>query len=406
MDKKSIVIIGGGIQQIRAIELAKQCGYFVIVTDKSPNAHCFKYADECVIADGEDPESIIAYILANKDRLNISGVLSLVNLTTTASIVANACGLPGIPISAAVAGQNKALMKKIFKENNIPTPDFVEVFDENAAVEAFKAFGSKAFIKPATSFGGQGTQFVESEAEIRNLFRLAKQYSRYSGVLIEEYVCGEYHDVNGIYNNKSLIPCGIVDSFFVTEYPLGTPISPIENYVHCPSKLPNEKQQQLYELLEKATKALGIDWGPVGADAIITDRGPMLIEIAPRLHGAANSLWMIPTALGIEPVKAVIQTAVNDPVKAEELNFKKNNVCLNELILPQPGIIHEVHGIEEAKAIEGVVKIYLHKKAGDRIESYANSTMIPCSIFASGENTKSAKEALEEAKKTIKFEMQ
>ena len=290
---KSLVMIGGGIQQTRAVELLKQSGYHVIVTDKSPAAPCFEYADECVIADGTDAETIIAYIIQNRVRLNIVGVFTLVNLTTTAAIVANACGLPGIKPAAAVAGQNKSIMKRIFREKGIPTPDFREVQTKQEALQAFEAFGGQAFIKPATSFGAQGTRSVSSQDDLIAAVEEAQKFSNYQGVLIEEEVTGQFIDLNGIYYRGRFHGFGIVDSYFTTEFPAGCPISPIETYVRCPSEVDKATRDMLFKLLEEATRALGIDFGPVGADVIMTDRGPMLIEVAPRLHGAASSLYMV-----------------------------------------------------------------------------------------------------------------
>ena len=51
---KSVVMIGGGLQQVEAVNEARKLGFFVIVTDKNKSAPCFENADLSVVLDGKD----------------------------------------------------------------------------------------------------------------------------------------------------------------------------------------------------------------------------------------------------------------------------------------------------------------------------------------------------------------
>src|SRR3989344_6804330 len=93
---KSVVMIGGGLQQVEAVNEARKLGFFVIVTDKNKSAPCFENADLSVVLDGKDVKSISKFINKNKKRLNILGVFTCVNLAPTVAAVANKCNLPGI----------------------------------------------------------------------------------------------------------------------------------------------------------------------------------------------------------------------------------------------------------------------------------------------------------------------
>ncbi len=403
---KSVVMIGCGVQEVEAVKIARQAGFHVIVTDRNPDAPGFAYADESVVVDGKDAESIIAYVMMNRERLNIRGVFTLVNLTTTASIVAGACGLPGIPVSAAVAGQNKLLMKRLMQANNIPTPEFYEASTIEDAREAFIKLGQVAFVKSVNSFGGQGCQKVEDESQLTQAFAYALNNSSYKKVIVEKFVAGTFHDVNGLYYDDKFYPIGIVDSYFLTEYPPGTPISPIEHMVHCPSQLPRERLGELYALLERCTRALGINFGPVGGDAILTNDGPMLLEVAPRLHGASGTLWMVPFSTGTRPVQAVIEVLAGEPLNVDLITPKYHRVCMNKFILPTPGKVTEICGASDAEQLPGMLKIYMFKNVGDEIVSYRNSTDIACSLIAMGDSLEEVQDTIARAESVIRIQTQ
>ena len=401
---KSVVMIGCGIQEIEAVKIAKQAGFHVIVTDRNPDAPGFEYADECVVADGKDVESIIAYVLMNKERLNIRGMFTLVNLTTTAAIVANACGLPGISPSAAVAGQNKILMKRLLAAHDIPTPGFREVHTLAEAKNAFEEFGGQVFIKPANSFGGQGTRRVTRTDALEAAFQDALRFSTYSSVLVEELVTGTFHDLNGIYYDGQFYPMGMNDSYFLDQYPPGSYISPMEHFIRGPSKLLEETQRELYSLLERATRALGFTFGPVSGDTIITEVGPMIIEITPRLHGAQGSLWVVPYSTGTCPVQAAIEVMAGQPLNLDLITPSCSKVCVAKLLLTPPGRIVRIKGVEEARNLEGILHIYMFKGEGDIIEPYKNVTMNPCCIIAVGKTEEEAMTVVHKAESLMSIE--
>ena len=54
-----LLIIGAGIEQIYAYEMAKKMGFKVVGTDANPNAPAFSYSDEKLIASTRDPMATI-----------------------------------------------------------------------------------------------------------------------------------------------------------------------------------------------------------------------------------------------------------------------------------------------------------------------------------------------------------
>ena len=77
--QKTIMMIGGGIQEVKAVEIAQSSGYKVIVTDRNEDAPCFAYADFTAVIDGRDIEALVAFTLINKDKLNSKKIKIMLN---------------------------------------------------------------------------------------------------------------------------------------------------------------------------------------------------------------------------------------------------------------------------------------------------------------------------------------
>ena len=167
---KTVMMIGGGLQEIKAVTIAQEAGYKVLVTDRNANAPCFEYADYVAVIDGRDVENLIAYVLINQEELNITGVFTLTELVTSVAAVSSATGLPSVSLSSAVACQNKQLCKKIWSDNDIPTPKGGVVTTLNDAQILFNELGQRVFVKPIIGFGGISSRKIISQNELKKFF--------------------------------------------------------------------------------------------------------------------------------------------------------------------------------------------------------------------------------------------
>lgn len=393
----SVVMIGGGIQEVEAVKVAQSRGLRVIVTDRKPDAPCFDVADTCVVLDGRDVESLAAYTILNKKKADIRGVFTLTELITSVAVVAEAADLPGVPISPAVACQNKALSKRLWLDKGIATPQASIVDSKAEATKAFENLGRKAFVKANTGFGGQGCRKVETVEELCEAFENARNASMDGNVLIEKFLKGSMHDVNAIFDvDGKLHEAGIADRFFHKEHP-------IEVEARCPSHLSETQKQDLLSLVEEAAKALGIMFGPVKADAVLTSEGFKILEMAPRLHGPRGTLWLLPFALGFRPLEAALQVLTGKYLSPQCLKPKFERACIYRAIMPSPGRVVSISGMEEALKLTGIEKILLFVQEGMIIPDYENSTHVPCYVYATGDNFQLAERRLEEATQMIRI---
>ena len=402
---KSVVMIGGGLQQVEAVNEAKKLGFFVIVTDKNESAPCFKNADLSVVLDGNDDKGISEFINKNKKRFNILGVFTCVNLASTVANVAKQCQLPAVAPEAAELGDNKFEQKKILAKHKIPTPFFLTVNTLNQAKVAHKKIGQKVVIKPIDSFGGQGVKIVNNEKELKEGFRAIYKYSKKKTAIIEEFVTGHFADLEGIFYNNVFFQIAIVDSYFITEYPKGNLISPIEYKNVYPSIVDKQTEDKLFKIMENAARVLGINFGPVAADMVITNKGLLVIEMSARLHGSSSNLFLIPEASGIRPVELLIKVLTGQPVSKKEITKKFNKVGIYKYLLTKEGTIKKISGLNKMKKLKDLKKIFLFKKVGDNI-LYRNSTDVPASLTVVSKTLKKAESTIKEAKSEIIFEFE
>lgn len=296
---KRILLIGGGIQEIPAVQKAKEWGCEVLVTDRNKFAPCFQYADGHAVIDGKDLERLVAYAWEN----GIDGVFTMTELVTSVAVVADALRLPGCDIKAAVNCQHKGMAHRILCDTDIPIPKGGPAAGLDEIARALWALPGEAFIKPVIGAGARGARKVSSVKEIAD----------YHGeVMVQEYLEGTHHDASGLFNGGVFRPLGITDREFDNLK---------ESKVSAPTALTLDQQDELYQHLCEGAWALGIRDGPIKCDAMLTDDGFKILEYAPRLHGPKSTLFVLPAA-GIDPLKPVLQHLVGDKITDDWDNFQ------------------------------------------------------------------------------------
>jgi biotin carboxylase len=394
MEAKSVIIIGGGIQQVEAVRIAQSMGLKVIVTDRNPESPCFPNADYTAIIDGRDIEGLIAFTLLNKEKLNICGVLTLTELVTSVAAVALAADLPGVPLQGAVACQNKILCKKIWQKNNITTPvgDVIRSFKE--ADKMFDALGGKIFVKPLVGFGGKGAKKYLTRSDFEKTFTGMDDIS--FPLIMEEFIDGTMHDVNAVFDLQgNFHPLGCFDRSFHPDHP-------VELGACYPSQLAENKLAEIYSLTKKAAKALGIAKGPVKADLVLTDNGFSILEMAPRLHGPKGTLWLTSFAGGSNHLKSALRVITGEEFITNQQQTNKY-VSIYRALLPEPGRLQTIIGIEKALKVNGIEMILVLLEPGTVINEYTNSTSVPAYMFATGKNLQDANHCLDNGQKLLTY---
>lgn len=396
--KKTIMIIGGGMLQLPVILKAKKMGYQVVVTDYNPNAPGMRDADIPIVMSTRDVEGSVRVAKAQNEITPISAVLTVgTDASMTVAAVANALNLPGIKYEDAEAATNKIKMRMRFKENNVPSPNFLPVWSLSDAKKACKVLKFPVVIKPSDNMGARGVMRIDNMNQVADAFKFAKNASPSGELILEEFMEGPELSIDAIIYHDEITITGIADR--IIEYP---PYF-IETGHTMPSAMPRETLDAAVAVMKQGIRALGIHTGAAKGDIKITPNGAMIGELAARLSGGFMSAYTYPLSSGVDLMKAVIEVALDQ--EPSNLEPVMNMTAIERAIITKPGIVKKITGLEEALKIPGIKEIFINVKPGDRVSPPRSNVDKAGHIIAVGRNAAEAEASVAECRKVLTFEI-
>ena len=358
---KHLLIIGGGVFQVPAIKTAKSMGLKVVVTDYNPEAEGMLLADYPIEVSTRNINLTVNTAKQFHNTCPLDGVMTVgTDASQTVAAVANALNLPGIPFEVAERATDKIKMRQVLKEKGVPVPDFRPIWTLEECQEAAQNMSLPLVIKPCDNMGARGVRKIERHDDLIPAFREAKEASISGKLILEEFMEGPELSLDALVFEESIHITGVADRI-IERAPYFVEVGHT-----LPSALPAQHQAKAVKVFKQAIYALGIDIGAAKGDIKITPEGPKIVEIAARLSGGWMSAYTYPLSTGVNLYKAAIQIALGE--KPTDLNPKISLVSAERSLLPPPGKILSIRGVEEARKIKGVKEIILMKEAGDMAE--------------------------------------
>lgn len=403
--RKTLLVVGGGIEAVPGIQRAKEMGLYVIVSDANPQAPGFALADGCLIASTYDVEATVASARQYHRRVRrVDGVICIAtDVPLTVASVAAALGLPGIPIEAARLAMDKLAMKRRFVKQGIPVPWFSPVENLNHLRKLASERGYPLVLKPVDSRGSRGVLRLTPGVDLEWAYHFSRSQSPTGRVMVEEFLTGPQISTESVLLDGE----GFTPGFSDRNYEFLERFSPhiIENGGHQPSALPEEAQQEVAELAVRAGLALGIRTGVVKGDLVYTNEGPKVIEIAARLSGGWFSTNQITLATGVDLIGAAIKLALGEPVTAGELRPRYRKGVAIRYLFPPPGKVIWTSGVEKALTQPGVSVAMVTVGQGDIIGLPKNSNDTAGFVIATGDDRSQAIERALAALEYLKVEV-
>ena len=394
--KKKIMILGASRYYIRSIIAAREMGCEVFVTDRNPRAEGFRYADFYEAVDIGNIEDSIK----TAQKYKVDGVVAVndFGVQTAAAIAAN-LGLPGIGTEVAKYATSKAWMRKIWKISGVPSARF-EVIDSleraYAAVEKLAVW--PLIVKPADSRGGasRGVSKIEKIDQLKGAVDFAQSFYEDKEVVIEEFLDGIEHSI------EALTYDGVTHILAVSDKEKTAPPYRVDRSVIYPTVYEGEKLKRIHDAAQSAIKALGITRGAAHVEICSTNKGPKLIEVGARCGGGGTPDPIIPWLTGIEMFKETVRIALDQRPHRLEPLFMKG--CVYRFLMPRPGKIRLISGIEDVKQVGGILDFEVLLKVGDEIRAVRTGGDRAGFIIAGGENREQAVRFADQAEECIRFE--
>ncbi len=401
--QKTLLFVGGGIETRPGVQLAREMGLRVIVSDRNPQAPCFEDAHHALIADTYNgPQTIEAVQAWSAEHGPIHGVICLgVDVPLTVALVAEAFGLPGISPETARLAMDKLAMKDRFARERVPIPWYSRV----ASADHLKTLQAQQprplVIKPVDSRGARGVQRLTPEMDLEKTFDYALQFSPTQRVMAEHYLSGPQ------ISTESLVIDGVAHTpgFSDRNYELLETYAPyfIENGGDLPGHADEPTRDRVKALIQKAAQALGVQNGVVKGDVVVHNGQPHIIEIAARLSGGYFCTHSIPLNTGVELVRFAIMQALGETVDPGWLAAKTNQCVCQRYFIPQPGEVVSIQGFNEVSALEYVVWCELRTAVGETIAPIENHPGRAGVLMTIGQTPEQARTRAENAVKQIQI---
>lgn len=402
--QKTLLIIGASMEAVAGIQLARDMGHRVVVSDWNRHAPGVKYADGFILASTYDPAGTVEetrkWCAANSP---IDGVMCLAtDVPHTVAAVAEHFGLPGIPRAVAEMAVDKLAMKLRFDRDGVPIPWFSQVTSEKHLREIVADHGIHLVLKPVDSRGSRGVLRLTAETDLAWAFQESHKNSPSGRVMVEEFLSGPQISTESIVLDGVVYTPGFADRNY--EYLERYAPYFIENGGSLPSMLDDATQKQIHLLLQRAIHSLGVTNGIVKGDIVVPPGGPRIIELATRLSGGYFCTHSIPLNVGVNTIEATIRLALGESVQPGQLRPKFNRGVAQRYLFPAPGRIKAIKGVDAARRMPGIEELIISAAVGDCVGPPTDSNASVGMVLATGENRQQALDRVLAAIASIEIE--
>ena len=367
---KRLLMLGGAMQQIPIIKLAKEMGIYVITCDYLPDNPGHQYADEYYNVSTTDLDGVLNLAKG----LDIDGIVAYASdpSAPTAAYVAEKLGLPGNPYESVKLCTQKDLFRAFLKEHGFNCPEAQGYTTYEEAYADIDRFKFPLMVKPVDSSGSKGVVKIYDKNELKAAVDEALSYSRGKRFIVEEFIVKKGYQVSGdgfSYNGK------LVFTSFGNELYSG--VGGTREYVALgefwPSLLTPEQKEKVDDELQRLITALGMRTCAYNIEVIIDENDiPYVIELGPR-NGGSYIPQLIKLATDVDLVKYTILGALGEDCSDLHMTETKAIVSNYMIMSHKAGSFKKIV-FEESFEKNNLIDVYCTHKVGDPVTPYKNTT--------------------------------
>lgn len=305
--KEAIWLVAGGQMQVPLAQHIKSLGYSLIVSDNDIECSCQSLADRFIQIDTFDIAGHIkiAEYLANEFKI-LAAVTVAADCHETVANICQKLDLHGISPPISHICRHKNLTRELLTQAGIPQPKFSYVNSFESAKKFLKELNGKGVIKATDNSASRGFARFDSVEDFKQEhFDTAIKEGSTGFVIMEEALnprtdCISEQSAETLWYEGKMIWLNWVDRLFKSDLKF-FPTVMIDNNVNWgvevghinPAVHPEAVKSEVEQLIYKAGIALGMDKENGGhilkADIMLTNHGPVILEMTPRLSGGWDS---------------------------------------------------------------------------------------------------------------------
>ncbi|MEA2823770.1 MAG: hypothetical protein QOF03_252 [Alphaproteobacteria bacterium] len=300
-----------------AAEKIKALGYALILTDGSNSCVLRPMADEFVHLDTFDMAGNSVRADTLKTRYDIRAVFTAgADCHETVAALARHLGLHGIDPRIAHLCRFKNLTRERLREKSIPQPLLLEASSHEQALTAAAQVGFPIALKATDNSGSRGFSRIERKEDLtRAAFQRARDNGTTGIVIVEELLLPQpgaiaEQSVETVWYDGQMHWLNWVDRLFRKDFesvahPWNAADDPYRDISWAvelghlnPAEHSPQVRQEVEGLVRRAGAAIGMGTQKGGhilkADIMLTTKGPMILELTPRLSGGWDSALSTP----------------------------------------------------------------------------------------------------------------
>jgi biotin carboxylase/SAM-dependent methyltransferase len=301
---------------------------------------------EILFHDWENLEDLTRCLIELKPAYVMAGCEIGVELT---DILAGALGLPGNGTFLSPARRDKLLMHQTLASRGLPHLASLATDEFEAALSFAEGLGSwPVVLKPLRSAATEGVKLCRTPDELRTAFEALIGSVTYFGeknarALIQECAVGREFAVNTV-SRESQHALSDLWEYRKIATPGGAPLYDRTMLVR---ELADE-HLAVVEYARNVLDALGIRFGPAHVEVMLTERGPVLIEVGARPMGGGFPPDLLVESLGHTQVQWAVDSYADAPAFADHLAKPyqpMRSLWVKSLISTREGAIRSIPGI-------------------------------------------------------------
>ncbi|RWC26290.1 MAG: ATP-grasp domain-containing protein [Mesorhizobium sp.] len=375
MTRRALVLLEGhrsiGLLYVKA---AQRLGLHPVTLSADPTQYGYLAAErlEAVRVDTDNLNALIAECSRLGAIYDIAGITGFVTpgesvtgfVTPGESVYATVgklCrhfDLPGPNPASIERCCDKFVQRQFLAEAGVPQPAYRLAADASEVESAAADIGLPVIVKPAVGNGSTGVRLCRNVDELgeHTTYLLGEKHVWRSSprIMVEEFAQGPQYSAYTMGNDI----IGICAAEF----------GPLPHFVYrhftFPAPLTDDEHKRIADVSLSCLRALGLGWGPAHVEFRWTKRGPVVIEVNPRLPGGTTPR-LIQLAYGIDLGTEHIKLVIGEEW---DLRRRHSHIATVRFLVPdRDGILDWIDGDSLVATIPGVAEVKLYVEPKTRI---------------------------------------
>ena len=303
----SVLFVGAGRNQRRAIAQARARGLRVVAVDRNPEAPGLALADVSEVVDFADVDAVED--VARRHDVDGALTVSADRAVPVVAAVTERLGLPTIGADVAHRMTHKIAMRRTLAEEGVPQPPFAAVRSLAEGRAALETVGLPAVLKPVDSGGQRGLFRIETAGDFESHLHSALAESPGREAILEGFVEGT--EMNGIVVVRNGDARMVTLSDRLRPDGVGFGVGWIHLY---PASIHSDQLGLAERVAERSVAALGLRDGIAFPQLIASpDGGVSVVEVAARIPGGQMA-DLVRHAVGVDLVELALRFALGEPI--------------------------------------------------------------------------------------------